>query len=99
MLAGRSQENKPRSEVITASDLWALAKEMGDSLSEEEAHAMMGDQKCWELDDFRVIMTDLMVESTIMMGGTTNNDTGTMCFPTAITNVANGESGNAGTSL
>jgi hypothetical protein len=41
-----------------ASDLVALAKEMGDSLSEEEAQAMIGeDKECWTLDDLRTVLS------------------------------------------
>lgn len=38
---------------ITASDLIVLANEVGDTLSEDEAQAMMGEKECWTVDDLR----------------------------------------------
>lgn len=44
-------------ESITASDLVILAKEMGESLLNEEAQAMLGDKDSWTLDDLKAVLS------------------------------------------
>ena len=44
-------------ESITAPDLITLAKEMGESLLQEEALAMLGDKDYWTIDDLRVVLS------------------------------------------
>jgi Ca2+-binding EF-hand superfamily protein len=44
-------------ESITASDLVMLAKEMGESLLNEEAQAMLGDKDSWTLDDLKAVLS------------------------------------------
>jgi Ca2+-binding EF-hand superfamily protein len=44
-------------ESITAPDLVILAKEMGESLLQEEAQAMLGDKDYWTIDDLRAVLS------------------------------------------